>query len=227
MALSSLDIANLALSALGIEDSIASFDEASTEAATCNRWYEPVRDLVFRSAWWDCLEAHSRLAVLSARDDDADWVAGDPTPGYLYAFSLPANCIRPRYLTTFERFKLTTVATSRAIVANSETPILCYSSKVTNPAMWDVDLQHAVVYTLAAHIAKAVTGKDSDLQNMFALARDKVETARENTLNIQQDQPMDSVAPWLAARGYEVGKPATRYIYPPDNFQLIGMNNLG
>lgn len=226
-ALSSLDIANQALSALGIEDSIASFTESSTEAAACNRWYETVRDLVFRSAWWDCLEAHSRLAVLSSRNDDESWVIGDPTPGYLFAFSLPAGSIRPRYLTTFERFKLTTVNGSRALVTNIETPILCYTSRITNPAAWDTDLQQAVVYTLAAHIAKAVTGKDSDLQNMFALARDKVEAARENSFNSQQDQPMDSVAPWLAARGYEIGKPATRFIYPPDNFQLIGMNNLG
>jgi hypothetical protein len=227
MALSSLDIANLGLSALGVEDSIASFSEASVEAAVCNRWYEPVRDLVFRAAPWDALEAHSRLATMSTRDDDEDWVLTDPTPGYLYAFSFPSDMIRPRYLTTYERFKLTTVNGSRAIVTNIETPILCYSKKITDPSQWDIDLQHAVVYALAAHICKAVTGKDSDLQNMFSLAKDKIDSARMHSDNNSQDQPMQSVAPWISARGYSANLPGTRYIYPPDNFQLVGMNNLG
>lgn len=227
MALIDLDICNMALSALGVEDSLSSLSETGVAAEQCSRWYSLTRDLVLRSAPWSSAKGYSRLALLVERDNDEDWLVTDPEPGYSYAYGLPNDFIWPRFLSDYTRFVLGSVGETPALMTNVETPILFYTKRLLRVDLWDVGLQHAVAYALAARISKRVTGKDSDLQNMFALAKDLVDTAIAQDANAQQDTPQETVPEWIAVRGYGGSGPTSRYVYAPATFTLSGLNNLG
>lgn len=226
MAVTELTLWNQALSALGTGSSVQSANENSVEARNCGIWYETVRDAIFAAAPWPCLTAFSRLALLVERDDDEDWVVTDPPPGRLYAFGLPSQFIRPRHLASFGQFELSTVDGTKCLACDEENPILCYTKRIDDPSSWDIGLQQAVVFGLAAHIAKASTGNDSDLQNMFTLANEKIMIARANNANSSQVQH-EAIPDWLAARGQSLSMPTTRYFYPAANFTVMGTNNLG
>jgi len=223
-----LTVWNQALSALGQTERVDSPTENGIAAQQCNIWYETVRDAIFKAAPWPELKAYFRLATLAVRDEDETWVAADPIPGYARAFTLPSDCIRPRYLSDYAKFELGLISGQRALMANGESPILCYTARVEDPSKWDVDLLAAVSFGLAAHISKAVTGNDSALNNMFTLANEKILSARVNNANMESlGQVSESIPDWLGARGTNLTMPTSRYIYPVADFTVLGSSNLG
>lgn len=228
MPLTVLNVWNQALGALGNQARVEAEDEVSPEAEACVLYYETARDAVFRAAPWAELTSFFRLASFATRDEDEDWVATDPPPGWDYAFTLPSDIVRPRYLTSFGRFVMSRVGTRQVLACNEATPILAYTGRVTNPAYWNNDLQQAVIFSLAAHICKKLTGNDSDLNNMYTLANDLILTARVNDANDNaQGQSLEWVPDWLQARGQNIGFPTQKYIYPSADFTVSGTNNLG
>lgn len=227
MALSVTHLCNLALSAIGHTRLITDIEEASNEAEQCNLWYEPVRKMVFSAAPWASLESYARLSLLAERDDDAAWVATDPAPGWTYAYARPADMIWPRYQSDFGNFFPGTRNSQRAIMSNSESPILYYTRDEENVDFWEPMLYMAMSYTLAAHICKGVTGRDSDLGNMMQLGEDLVLRARAQNANYRADRPLDYLPPELAARGYSGGTPTALYVYPPGGYSFMGTGNLG
>lgn len=226
MAQSVLKCWNQAVSALGVGEVIGAEDEISVAARQCNIWYESVRDAVFRAAPWASLTGYSRLATQAIRDTDEDWVGTDPTPGFGYAFKLPANFIRPRYLSSFGQFEMANVGDTPVLVTQEATPILTYTRRDIAVANWDVDLFLAVSFGLAAHIAKGITGNDADLANMFQLAQEKILQARTNNAN-QQNQQAESIPTWIQARGNNISMPSARYLYPSAEFSMMGSMPLG
>lgn len=226
MAVDILRVYNQALSSLGTSATVESTTEKSVGAEKCNLWYETVRDAIFCAAPWPTLTSFSRLATLSVRDDSEDWVATDPPPGWLYAFALPADCLRPRSLSSFGPFKLSGVEGQTVIATNEETPILEYTRRETLPEVWGVELFQAVSFGLASHIAKSITGSDADLQNMFQLATEKIMAARVTAAN-EQFAYYEMDPSWMSARGNNLNSPNQRFIYPSAAFTVAGANNLG
>jgi hypothetical protein len=222
-----LTVYNLALSALGTESHVESPSEVSREAEVCNLHYEVARDLVFSAAPWAPLTGYSRLATVAIRDDTEDWIGTDPPPGWLYAFGLPSDALRPRYLASYGRFLPSLVGNTPVLAANEEAPILVYTRRIETVDLWGIDLLTAVSQTLAAMIAKAITGKDSDLQNMYQLAESRVLQARANFANTMTTQVLETMPDWITARGASITPPEQRYIYPNANFTIAGANNLG
>jgi len=80
---STVDICNGALNQLGAT-TILSLTEDSKNARLCNSRFTQVRDAVFRSHPWNCLQKRVELA--------ADTTA--PAWGFSYAYTLPADCLR-------------------------------------------------------------------------------------------------------------------------------------
>ena len=78
-----VDICNSALNALGAS-TIISLTENSKNARLCNQRYEPVRDAVFRSHPWNCLQKRVELA----KDTTA------PVFEFSNAYTLPADSLR-------------------------------------------------------------------------------------------------------------------------------------
>lgn len=227
MAVDALTVCKQALAALGTDSTIEALTEVSPEARACNLYYETARDLVFSAAPWTSLTGYSRLATKAIRDDAEDWVQADPPPGWLYSFSWPSDCLRPRHLASYARFLPSLARDDNLILAtNEETPILVYTRRLTRVDLWGVDLMTAVSHTLAAMIAKSLTGKDADLQNMYQLANERVLQARVNYANTVHTQ-LESMPDWITARGGSISPPEQRYVYPAANFTISGANNLG
>ena len=220
-------IYNMALTSLGYGVTLTSTNEIDRGAELCNIWYETVRDGILKAAPWPEATAYSRLALITERDDDEPWVETDPPPGWLYAYGVPSDYLWPRYMSDYQRFIVTMRGNTRIIATNQETPILIYTRRLEAVHLWNPDLVNTVAHGLAAHIAKALTGKDSDVVRAYQLANEKIIATRAAASNETEQPSLEWTPEWIAARGYAGAGPSHKYIYPPAEFTLSGFNNLG
>lgn len=214
---SEVQIYNRALNAIGDKDNVAAVDEASRQAEVCNLWFGVVRDKVLAAAPWPVARSFHRLALLKERDDTLEWASDDPEPGFRFAYAAPSDMIRPRYLTTFERFSLSLyndgIEDALAIMANVETPILAYTKRQTTPGLWDIDLEMAITYALAAYISMPLHGKSARAKQALDQANALILDARIQQAN-SDDNQFDSVPDWIQARGFSGSSPLSRFLYP-------------
>ena len=180
---STVDICNGALNQLGAT-TILSLTEDSKNARLCNSRFTQVRDGVFRSHPWNCLQKRIELA----QDTTA------PAWGFKYAYTLPADCLRLlRILDYDSNYKVE----GRKILSNTETMKILYVSRVTDPNEYDESLRETLSAALSADIAFAVTSNNTTATNMYNLFQDKLKDARfvDSTegQNIDQDLGMADV----------------------------------
>ena len=220
MSTSVVKIYNQALSACGSISTLESVDENVPEAETCNLWYEDVRDKIFQSAPWHKLTRAARLSLVAERDPDLAWTIADPVPGNQFAYGLPSDLIRPRYLYNYGQFRDGTTPSGQNVIwTNTESPILFYTRRENDPNQWDPMLRSAIVFGLAAHIAMRVTGKPAIVQANYNLAMQEIDAARVADANRHQTMVSDFIPDSLQARGYAWSQ-QYRYIYPSLDFQL-------
>ena len=177
---STVDICNGALNQLGAT-TILSLTEDSKNARLCNSRYTQVRDAVFRSHPWNCLQKRVELAV----DTDA------PAWGFSYAYTLPADCLRLlRILDYDSNYKVE----GRKILSNTSSMKILYIGRIIDPNEYDESLRETLSAALGADIAFAVTSNNQTASNMYNLFQDKLKDARfiDSTegQNIDQDLGM-------------------------------------
>ena len=177
---STVDICNGALNQLGAT-TILSLTEDSKNARLCNQRYTQVRDSVFRSHPWNCLQKRIELA--------ADTTA--PAWGFSYAYTLPSDCLRLlRILDYDSNYKVE----GRKILSNTSSMKILYVARVTDPNEYDELLRETLSAALGADIAFGVTSINQTSQNMYQLFQDKLRDARfvDSTegQNIEQDLGM-------------------------------------
>lgn len=217
-----VSIYNLALNAVGTRSTVALPTEKSREAEVCRLWFGPVRDRVLRAAPWASTRAWARLALLKERDDAARWVSSDPEPGFQYAYGVPSDMLAPRYLAGWQRFTLSSYPGNKlALMTSVPDALLTYTKKQEVVGLWDVGLQMAVVYALAAHIAMPLTGKPARARNAMEQANDFILSAREENANNDMAS-VDTIPSWLQVRGHTDNLNATRYFYPNGNLFSVG-----
>ena len=178
-----VDICNGSLNQLGAT-TIVSLTEDSKNARLCNARFTQIRDSVFRSHPWNCLQKRIELA----QDTTA------PAWGFSYAYTLPADCLRLlRILDYDSNYKVE----GRKILSNTETMKILYVSRVTDPNEYDELLRETLSSSLAADIAFAVTSNNTTATNMYNLFQDKLKDARfvDSTegQNVEQDLGMADV----------------------------------
>ena len=177
---STVDICNGALNQLGAT-TILSLTEDSKNARICNQRYTQVRDGVFRSHTWNCLQKRVDLA--------ADTTA--PAWGFKVSFTLPSDCLRLLRILDYEsNYKVE----GRKILSNTSTMKILYIGRVTDPNQYDELLRETLSAALGADIAFGVTSNNQTAQNMYSLFQDKLRDARfvDSTegQNIDQDLGM-------------------------------------
>jgi len=177
---STVDICNGSLNQLGAT-TILSLTEDSKNARLCNSRYTQVRDAVFRSHPWNCLQKRVELA--------ADTTA--PAWGFSYAYTLPADCLRLlRILDYDSNYKVE----GRKILSNTSSMKILYIGRITDPNEYDESLRETLSAALGADIAFAVTSNNQTASNMYNLFQDKLKDARfiDSTegQNIDQDLGM-------------------------------------
>ena len=159
-----VEICNGALNQLGAT-TILSLTEDSKNARLCNSRFTQVRDAVFRSHPWNCLQKRVELA--------ADTTA--PAWGFSYAYTLPADCLRLlRILDYDSNYKVE----GRKILSNTSSMKILYIGRITDPNEYDESLRETLSAALGADIAFAVTSNNQTATNMYNLFQDKLKDAR-------------------------------------------------
>jgi len=180
---STVDICNGALNQLGAT-TILSLTEDSKNARLCNSRYTQVRDGLFRTHPWNCLQKRVELA--------ADTTA--PAWGFSYAYTLPADCLRLLKILDYDsNYKVE----GRKILSNASSMKILYIGRITDPNEYDELLRETLSASLAADIAFAVTSNNTTATNMYNLFQDKLKDARfvDSTegQNVEQDLGMTDV----------------------------------
>ena len=178
-----VDICNGALNQLGAT-TILSLTEDSKNARLCNSRYTQVRDALFRTHPWNCLQKRIELAL----------DASAPTWGFKYSYTLPADCLRLLRILDYDtNYKVE----GRKVLSNSETMKILYVSRVTDPNEYDELLRETISASLGADIAFGITSNNQTAKNMYELFKDKLRDARfvDSTegQNVEQDLGMTDV----------------------------------
>ncbi len=161
---STVDICNGALNQLGAT-TILSLTEDSKNARLCNSRYTQVRDALFRSHPWNCLQKRVQIA--------ADATA--PAWGFTYAYTLPADCLRLLKILDYDsNYKVE----GRKILSNTSSMKILYVARVTDPNEYDELLRETLSASLGADIAFGVTSNNQTATNMYNLFKEKLRDAR-------------------------------------------------
>lgn len=159
-----VDICNGALNQLGAS-TILSLTEDSKNARLCNARYTQVRDSVFRSHPWNCLQKRVQLAADTAT----------PAWGFTKQYTLPADCLR---LLTILDYDADYKVEGRKILTDISSCKILYIARITDPNEYDELLRETLSAALAADIAYAVTSSNPLTANMYNLFKDKLKEAR-------------------------------------------------
>ena len=165
-----VDICNSALNALGAS-TIISLTENSKNARLCNQRYEPVRDAIFRSHPWNCLQKRVELA----KDTTA------PVFEFSNAYTLPADSLRilkseNSNLSNNEKFRIE----GKKLLTNEDTIKILYVAKITDTTQYDTSLIETLSAKLAAELCYPITQSSTLMDRMFALYESKLKEARFN-----------------------------------------------
>jgi len=176
-------ICNGALNQLGAT-TILSLSEDSKNARLCNSRYTQVRDALFRSHPWNCLQKRVQIA--------ADATA--PAWGFTYAYTLPADCLRLLKILDYDsNYKVE----GRKILSNTSSMKILYVARVIDPNEYDELLRETLSASLGADIAFGVTSNNQTASNMYNLFKEKLRDARfvDSTegQNIDSDLGMSDV----------------------------------
>ena len=159
-----VDICNGALNQLGAT-TILSLTEDSKNARLCNSRFTQVRDALFRTRPWNCLQKRTSLA----KEVTA------PSWGFTSQFVLPADCLRLLYIIDYDsNYKVE----GRKILSNTSTMKILYIARITDPNEYDELLRETLSASLGADIAYGVTSSNPVAQNMYTLFQDKLRDAR-------------------------------------------------
>lgn len=197
MAVSEVQVCNLALAHVGTKSTIASLDEKSAEAKACKLFFEPIRDEVLAAQHWGFAKKYQALADL-----------GSPPSEWAYRYAYPTDCIEARYIVPptkadahppFE-IGLNDDATGRTILTDIAAASLCYTARVTPAHLFPPRFVTALGWRLAAAIAPGLTAK-LDIERKCMQAYQAALVGAE-TANAREGTGLTSPeAAWIKDRG--------------------------
>jgi hypothetical protein len=159
-----VDICNGALNQLGAT-TILSLTEDSKNARLCNSRYTQVRDSLFRTHPWNCLQKRAELAQDTAT----------PNWGFSYQYTLPADCLRLLVILDYDsNYKVE----GRKILSNTSTMKILYVGRITDPNEYDETLRETLSAALGSDIAYGVTSSNTVSGTMYELFQNKLRDAR-------------------------------------------------
>lgn len=200
-----LDIWNTALSAVHAKSRLSSLDANKPERYECELWYDVVMRSVQEAAFWPCCKATEALLPRTPVTNRT----------FAYSYSLPLECLRPRYLMSYMPFELQ-LGNSLGEVqlfTDDPAPQLVYSIKQEDVRLWSPSQILATVYGLAGHIAGPLTGRGELIQKNINLANSLLIDAQAASINSEQ-LDISFVPDTLKARGYTGPEQRSNYYYP-------------
>ena len=164
MATSVVKIVNNALVRIGAS-SITSLSENSEAARAANVIYDQIRDATLRDHVWNFATRRIQLA----QDATA------PAFGYVYAYTLPTDCLR---VLQMELKDMVYKIEGRKLLTDEGTAKVMYISRVTDPNEFDPMFVEALSARLSAELSVTLTDSNSLYQNMMEVYRHKITDAR-------------------------------------------------
>tara|TARA_R100001440_G_scaffold650_2_gene2032 strand:- start:60 stop:638 length:579 start_codon:yes stop_codon:yes gene_type:complete len=163
-----VDICNSALNMLGAS-TIIDLTENSKNARLCNQRYELVRDAVFRSHPWNCLQKRIELA----KDTTS------PVFEFSNAYTLPADSLRilrseNSNLSNNEKFRIE----GKKLLSDEDTMKVLYVAKITDTTQYDTLLIETLSARLAAELCYPITQSSTLMDRMFGIFENKLKEAR-------------------------------------------------
>jgi hypothetical protein len=210
---------NQALTAVGSAADVADPAGTGRSVDICNLWYPVARHAVFCAAHWPSLRSIKRLALSATRDTSATWVDNDPAPGYLFSYAAPSDMLQPQFMEDFTPFRMTRVGAEKVIHSNVPQAILCYTQDDASPLLWEPDLYRAVIWSLAACINMAKSGKMDVTQKLERQVFGIISQAEVNAAN-SDDEYHEAIPIAWAGTGFEIPNHQPRYVYPVSTFNL-------
>ena len=195
MASSTTEIANLALSHLGISKEVGNLDtENSANANACRRWFENARDETFRDFHWPFATTYATLGL----------VESDPNTDWAYSYRYPSDCMRfIKVLNTVRNdsrqsrvpIEIASDSSGKLIFCDTEDACGKYTKKITDVSLFTQDYVNMLSLLLASYIAPRVTAGDpfklgERAYNLYVISKTKTEATAFNEQ--QDDEVVDS-----------------------------------
>jgi hypothetical protein len=186
---STTQIANMALSGLGIGYQIADLDaDSDAEAQICRLHFEAVRDTLLEAHAWPWANAQATLAL----------VAEDPNEEWDYSYRLPSDCAAPRRIQSVlgmldpnpEPYVRGDDPAGGLILTNASPCVLFYTRLVTNVALYPMTFVNALAFALASMVAEPLSAKPERAREAERKAADWLGRAMATGANQQQLGPM-------------------------------------
>jgi len=187
MAASKISICNAALGKIGAPP-IASLDEDSKRASTCNVAYANALDVVLGEFSWPFALARASLARLAAA----------PLYGFAYTYQLPTDFIS---LDAVDGgMAVPYQIEGDAVLTDAEQFRMRYVRRVTDPNKFSPAFVDLFATRLAAELALPITRKSSDYEAMMTLYRTLLPEARD-LVSGSQGATQAQTPYWTEGRG--------------------------
>ena len=213
---------NLALSAIGTRSSVASLTESSTEAMQLNLHYASALEAILQAARWNFARKQTLLTLLN----DATQNQLVPTP-WLYEYAYPSDCTQGRYVMPTVQVNIPSavvgtpsvptavgvpvkflVTTDQdpagnqilVILTNQPQATFVYTSRVTNPNLFDGQFVEAFRYLLGARVCVALTGDKMMAAAAWKMADTLCRSAAASNGN-EGLTVIDAQPDWIRVRG--------------------------
>jgi len=143
----SIDICNLALTALG-EERIVALTDNTAQAQACKAFYDHAVEEVLRVAKWASILSRAELAQL----------ADAPLMGWGYQYQLPNNCLRVWELQDSGGNKgHPWIKEGKRLLTDMDEAFIVYASNAVDTSQYDSLLRSTIAYRLAYHLAYSLT----------------------------------------------------------------------
>ena len=195
------EIANIALSHLGVGKEIANLEtENSQEANAMRRFYDIAREQVLRDFNWPLATKEVALGL----------VASNPTTEWAYSYRYPSDCIKLRRIFSGIRndsrqtrvpFKLVRDAIGRLIYTDMTDAMMEYTYSEVDASRFTPDFVQALACRLAAYAAPRLTSGDPFKmgERAYKLYVMEITRAQSSAGNEQQDEEKPN-AEWINDR---------------------------
>lgn len=155
MAISSVQIGNLALGKIGTDTTIESLTENSSEAKTINLWFDLARQEVLSGFAWGF--ATERLTLATHTDD--------PSAEWTFRYQYPVRSLAFRFIAPVIKtddpipFSIELSSGTKSILTDATEAIGAYTIDVTDTSLYTPWFIETFTTLLSSHIALAVTGQ--------------------------------------------------------------------
>lgn len=182
-------------------NTIASFDEKSTEATACAALWDIERRSQLRLHPWKFAIRRSGVGGL-ARVNTTD----PANEEYRYAYTLPSDCIKLLKVITPDYFKLE----GRSILTDEEECHIKYVADIEDTATWDPSFVDVMVSRMALELAYTLPAKTSMIETMNALYQERLTLARRYNSQEDIEDQVDQATPSLIASRFHGGRGGSR-----------------